>query len=322
MEDKIGKEKRKFFVLADIGGTTISTMMVDSYNNVLTKIMKRPTERTLPEERILSNIVCSLQDTISKAALKERQFVQLLVALPSRLDEKGNIIPCPNLPTFGEVNLAKELESRLNMPVFVSSDSYCFAAGEFAAGCAKGFRNFCAITLGTGVGLAFFINGKPFFGPQGLAGEIWTSAYCGGKWEDFVSANYMQSVYQEGTGEILEVKEIAKRAFDGEKKAREVFTTFGIHLAHGLSYVVNILDPEIIVFGGSISQSFELFKYSTIQTLRRYLVKNKRIIIKASAHPDVSSLFGIKWLYEHRYFTKYYPKKRATKVAGRRKDNV
>lgn len=299
MKDKALKHKQKYFLLADIGGTTISTVMVDNQNSLLTKVMRRPTERTLPKGKILGNIVGALQSTVREAALKETGAIKLLVAIPTRLDEKGNMISCSNLPTLGEVDLREEIESRLDMPVFVSSDAYCFAAGEFATGCAKGFEDFCGITLGTGVGLAFFIKGKPFFGSQGLAGEIWTSAYCGGKWEDFASAKYIQSTYQESTGMALEVKEIAERAFDGEERAKEVFVTFGTHLAHGLSYIINILDPQLIVLGGSISKSFDLFEESTSQTLKRYLVKNKRIMIKASNDPDISALLGVKWLYEH-----------------------
>ena len=299
MHHRTFKQRRKYFLLADIGGTTISTMIVDNQNNTLTKLLKRPTKTNLPREKLLSNIIETFQSTIREAAIKEREVIKLLVALPTRLDEKGNIIPCPNLPTLGNVNLMKEIENTLNLPVFVSSDSYSFAAGELAAGCARGFRHFCGITLGTGVGLAFFIDKKPFFGSQGLAGEIWKSAYLDGIWEDYVSPNFIQSIYQESAGETLEVKEIAQRAFDGEEKAKEVFVKFGTNLANGVSYIINILDPELIVFGGSISKSFELFEEVTRKTLKRYLVNGKKIMIKASDDPDISPLIGIKWLYEH-----------------------
>lgn len=294
------QQKYKYFLLADIGGTTISTLIVDNQNNRLTKVLKRSTKRNLRKIKLLGNIIDAFQSTIRKSAIKETKSIRLLVALPTRLNEMGNIISCPNLPTLGDTNFKKEIENRLNMPLFISSDSYCFIAGEFTTGCAKGFKHFCGITLGTGVGLAFFINGEPFFGAHGFAGEIWKSAYKDGIWEDYVSSKYIQSVYQKNSGKFLTVKEIAKRAFGGEKNAKEVFVKFGIHLAYGLSYIINILDPEVIVFGGSISKSYELFKESTIHRIKKYLVNHKKIIIKASVEPDLSPLLGIKWLYEHR----------------------
>ena len=84
-------------------------------------------------------------------------------------------MPSDNLPTMMGFPLARYLEDALHMPVAVFNDANCFTVGEWWQGVGKGTRNFCGVTLGTGIGIGLVLNGKLYHGSHDCAGEIWKS---------------------------------------------------------------------------------------------------------------------------------------------------
>jgi glucokinase len=144
------------------------------------------------------------------------------------------------------------------------NDAGAYLLGEVGAGAVKGAKRAVGLTLGTGVGCAFAVDGATVREGEGVppGGEIWDYPYAGGTVEDLISTRALKAEYVARTGREMEVAEIAAAAqSDGD--ARAVFEIFGEHLGQVLRNVVAPFHPEKVVIGGGIARSAELFLPAT-----------------------------------------------------------
>ena len=119
--------------------------------------------------------------------------------------------------------------------------------------------------------MGLIIHGQLYRGGHGSAGEICYSPFRDGREiEEVVSGMGIAKHYQERTGDQLEAAEVAQRARDGDEEGVEVWREFGDALGFGLSYTVNLLDPEVVVIGGSMVAAWDLFFPSLQATLKQY----------------------------------------------------
>lgn len=215
------------------------------------------------------------------------------LGVPTTLDEQGGMVACPNLPTMGGFRIGRELEDALGRPVVLENDANCFAYGEWYAGAGKGTSICCGITLGTGLGMGIVMEGRIYRGSHGSAGEIWFSPYGNGRRvEEIVSGPGVAAVYRERAGQALKAREIAERAREGEEAAVEVWRTFGEALGFALSYVVNVLDPEVVVIGGSVGAAHDLFEGSVRSVLERYVYDSQAVRIAPASLGKVAGALG------------------------------
>jgi glucokinase len=140
------------------------------------------------------------------------------------------------------------------------NDAGAYLLGEVGAGAVKGAKRAVGLTLGTGVGCAFAIDGAQVTeGPSvPPGGEIWDYPYSDGTVEDLISTRAVKGEYLARTGRDLEVSAIAAAA-ENDADAREVFVTFGQHLGEVLRDVVAPFHPDMVVIGGGIARSAKLF---------------------------------------------------------------
>jgi len=139
-------------------------------------------------------------------------------------------------------------------------DSAAFLLGEIGAGAARGISRVVGITLGTGIGSAFAVDGHVVTEGHGVppGGEMWNLPYEGGIIEDAVSTRGIRGNYERRTGIAREVAEIAAAA-PTDKAAEEAFEEFGRHLGLALRGALSVFAPQVIVLGGGISRSPHLF---------------------------------------------------------------
>lgn len=139
-------------------------------------------------------------------------------------------------------------------------DAGAFLLGEIGAGAARGLSRAVGITLGTGIGSAFAVDGRIVTEGPGVApgGEIWDLPYEGGILEDALSTRAIQANYQKRTGKLLTVAQIAAAA-PGDSEAAAVFADFGRHLGLALKIFLSEFAPQVVVLGGGISRSSHLF---------------------------------------------------------------
>lgn len=186
------------------------------------------------------------------------------LAIPGPFDFTAGISRMRHkLPYLYGVDLRGKLAQRFGWEprqVQFLLDSAAFLWGEIEGGEASGSRRAVGITLGTGVGSAFAVNGHVVDDGHGVppGGEIWNLPYEGGIVEDFVSARSIQQLYEQRTGRLCSVAEIAEVA-SAEPAAREAFSAFGRHLGLILQKILAPFAPDVVVLGGGISRSGHLF---------------------------------------------------------------
>jgi glucokinase len=214
------------------------------------------------------------------------------LAIPGPFDFKNGVSRMRHkLPYLYGVDLRQLLAVRFGWKpsnVRFLLDSAAFLLGEVAAGAAHGVSRAVGITLGTGIGSAFAVDGRLVTEGPGVppGGEIWNLAYNGGIVEDFVSTRAIQKSYQHRTGMIAEVAEIATKAVD-DPDATAVFTEFGRHFGVALQMIFSEFAPQVVVLGGGISRSAHLFLPAAQEQL-----KNPNLRLLPSALKDDAPLVG------------------------------
>jgi glucokinase len=140
------------------------------------------------------------------------------------------------------------------------NDASAFLLGELNAGNARGAERAVGLTLGTGIGSAFAVDGHCVMDGKGVprGGEIWDYAYREATVEDLISTRALKAEYRARTGKDLEVKEMAARAA-ADPCARQVFEKLGCDLGHVIRDVIVPFDPDVVVVGGGIARSAHLF---------------------------------------------------------------
>jgi glucokinase len=149
------------------------------------------------------------------------------------------------------------------------NDAAAFQLGEVGAGAARGVARSVGFTLGTGIGSAFAVDGRIVTEGPGVppGGEIWNFPYQGGIVEDFVSTRALQADYQRRTGRLRTVAELAAVAAT-DAAAAAAFVEFGRQLGLALHPALEVFAPDVVVLGGGISRSAQLFLPAAEEVLR------------------------------------------------------
>lgn len=241
----------------DIGGTSIVGGRIEGK-----KIVKQLSTDTKALEGG-STTLNAIKSLIKKLITSNTKAIGL--GVPSVVDrEKGIVYNVQNIKDWDEVHLKSIIEAEFNVPAYIDNDANCFTYGEKIYGKGKEFKNFVGITLGTGVGGGIINNhhllsdsncGSGEFGELPYLDSI-LEEYCGSR---FFTNSANQSAY-----------EIAVKAKSGDEEAIKLYNEYGRHLSVLMKTILLVLDPQAIIFGGSISQSFDLFKDSIFENLKDF----------------------------------------------------
>jgi glucokinase len=180
----------------------------------------------------------------------------------------GRVHSPPNLPSVHELDLQEKLREETNRAVYIFNDADAYILGEALYGAGKGNRIVVGLTLGTGVGGGFVIDGKVYTGSRGFASEYGHMTidpdgplcHCGKKGclEAFVGSYGITGRYKSLSGEDLTVKEIFDKAKKNEETALKVVNEFGFYLSIGIKNIVEALDPDIVVLGGGVTKAGDI----------------------------------------------------------------
>ena len=193
----------------------------------------------------------------------------------------GSVSFSPNVE-YGDPQIRRAVSERFGLPVAVANDANAAAWGEREAGSGAGFDHVALVTLGTGVGGGFIVDGKLLIGATGAGAEFGHTVLdpngpacpCGlsGCVEQFVSGSAIARMGEEALqrypdssikdlamGDRITAVDVAQAAKEGDEAAREVLTRAGRYLGIALSNVVNLFEPEVIVIGGSVADAGEAF---------------------------------------------------------------
>lgn len=171
------------------------------------------------------------------------------------------LIAADFLPQLNGVDIVALAQDGLGFDTKIENDARCFVLAETRFGAARGARHVVGITLGTGVGGGVIVDGKLHRGAHANAGEIW-SLPLRDKWlEHFVSTTGLVQSFKEAGGEEenVDAARIAELARAGNAAAQTAFQSYGADVAMACEAIRALLDPEVIVIGGSIAQAHDVF---------------------------------------------------------------
>lgn len=187
------------------------------------------------------------------------------------IDSRQGAIIYSNNIRWENKHLASDLAQRTGLSVRLANDAKCATLAEAVWGAGKAYDRVCMLTLGTGVGGGFVLNkhiekGSLYADGDGVLGHITVEnngrpCTCGrrGCLEMYASATAIMKTFQEMTMEACSAQEIFERAREGEPEAKEVVEGFRHYLGEGLVSLANVLRPEVIVLGGGVSGSADMY---------------------------------------------------------------
>ncbi|HEY5509549.1 MAG TPA: ROK family protein [Prolixibacteraceae bacterium] len=257
----------------DLGGTNIRAGKI--IGEKIVHLTKLPTPSKGSVEEVMDQIYAAIDDCVDEFS------VSIGVGVPSVVDvEQGIVYDVTNIPSWKVVRLKELLEKRYNLPVHVNNDANCFAVGEKFFGKAKPFKNIVGVTLGTGLGCGLIFNGKLYEGSNCGAGEFGNVPYLSHNVEYYCSGQFFTDEKR------VSAIDIFNKAKKGDNQSIQMFEEYGFHLGVVLKSILYAYDPEIIILGGSVSQSFEFFKKAMFHALQDFAFSN----VLANLKIDVSVL--------------------------------
>jgi fructokinase len=296
-----------FRIGVDLGGTKIEAAVLDRTGQLIFS-MRCPT----PAQDYVATIeaIALLVEEADRAA-GTRATVGL--GIPGAMSPATGRVKNANSTWLNGRPLDRDLGQRLGRAVRIANDANCFAVSEAIDGAARGASPVFGVILGTGVGGAIVIDGRPLVGADAIAGE-WghnplpatTAAelpgdrcWCGrsGCLETWLSGPALARDHVRATGRSRAPHEIAAAAEAGDIEAEATLARYENRLARALATVINIVDPEVIVLGGGLSNIARL--YARLPELVRPCVFSDRLAarILPPRHGDSSGVRGAAWLW-------------------------
>lgn len=269
---------RHYLLGIDIGGTNLKAGIVSPQGELVAHT-SRPTCLSGGWEGVVGQVEEAAKDLLWQGGLDWSAVKGLGVGVPGtvRLPE-GQVLFAPNLK-WERVPLLSTLAGRFPVPVRVDNDAHVAALGEYWRGAARGYKNVLLLTLGTGVGSALLLEGRVLRGRNGLGNEMGHMVVdphgppcgCGnrGCLEAFVAVPALQRLARD----LLNTGKTSSLAQAGDWGVREIFAAAAAqdavgqlvvaslvkHLAIGLANAVVLVDPEVILLGGGVSQGADVF---------------------------------------------------------------
>ncbi|MBI1760597.1 MAG: ROK family protein [Acidobacteria bacterium] len=249
-----------YYIGIDLGGTQLRMAAVTGSGQLATELLSVPTGKEFaPTDllRALRPLAARVAELIGDHPIAGWGVGAAGVVWNGQLSQSDNV------PLLSDIDLADLLnEATCGLPVKLENDARCFVLAEARFGAGRGARNVCGITLGTGCGGGVIVDGKLVRGTHGAAGEVWAIPLREQFLEYYVSGYGLLRTYQEHGGAIgdgLTGAELAARARHGEAAALATWRAYGDDVYFLCETLIALLEPEIIVIGGSMAQAHDLF---------------------------------------------------------------
>ncbi|MCE9680081.1 fructokinase [Shewanella sp. AS1] len=290
----------------DLGGTKIEIIALDEDG----KELFRKRIATPREYQGTLNAIASL---VKDAEASTGQTGTVGVGIPGVLSPYSGLVKNANSTWINGHPLDLDLSELIGRQVRVANDANCFAISEAVDGAAAGKGMVFGVILGTGCGAGIAINGKVHGGGNGIGGEWghnplpWmtpdefnsTDCFCGKKdcIETFISGTGFVRDYQLAGGEAATGSEIITRMEEGERLAKQAFHRYLDRLARSLAHVINLLDPDIIVLGGGVSQIDAIYPQLS-EILPKYVLGGEcQTPVVQNMYGGSSGVRGAAWLW-------------------------
>ena len=291
----------------DVGGTKIEAVALDAAG--ATRARRRV---ATPRDDYAATLraIAGLAEEVEREA-GARGTVG--IGMPGAVSPATGLVKNANSVWLNGQPFDRDLSRLMGRRLRFANDANCFALSEATDGAAAGARIVFGVIVGTGTGGGIAVDGRILTGPNAIAGEWghnplpwpregeWPGppCYCGKSAcvETFLSGPGLARDYREATGNAIGAHEVATRATAGEAAAEAALVRYEDRMARALAGVVNILDPDVIVLGGGISQLSRLYT-NVPPLLARYAFSDALATrLVPPAHGDSSGVRGAAWLW-------------------------
>ncbi|EDC4403412.1 fructokinase [Salmonella enterica subsp. enterica] len=294
----------------DLGGTKTEVIALDDAGEQRFR-HRLPTPREDYQQTI--ETIATLVDMAEQAT---GQTGSVGIGIPGSLSPYTGVVKNANSTWLNGQPFDSDVSRRLKREVRLANDANCLAVSEAVDGAAAGAQTVFAVIIGTGCGAGVALNGRAHIGGNGTAGEWghnplpWMGddelryreeipCYCGkqGCIETFISGTGFAMDYQRLSGKALKGDEIIRLVDAQDAVAELALSRYELRLAKALSHVVNILDPDVIVLGGGMSNVERLYK--TVPSLMKSFVFGGECEtpVRKARHGDSSGVRGAAWLW-------------------------
>jgi glucokinase len=290
---------KKYVIGVDIGGTKIAAGIISSGGKLVSSVVL-PTNAGGGKDSSVKQVYLAIERLIDGAGIGKRAIKGIGVCAPGPLDpQKGVIYNPPNIPGWNNLRLASLIEKRTGIETKLENDANAAGVAEMVWGAGKGYKDILYVTVSTGVGTGIIIDGRVYYGKNGMAGEGGhvTINYdadgdvcgCGRKGciEALASGphtvrRFIKALKKRGNPGTkvmdmvggdrskITMETIARAAEKGDKMAAAAIREQGRLIGIWLGGMISILDPEIVIIGGGVS----LIGDRIFKEIRRSMAEN------------------------------------------------
>ena len=249
----------------DLGGTKIEGIVLDEHGSE--QFRKRiPTEQKRGYDHILGNIKTLYEDMAAAVDGAPHTFG---IGTPGALSVRTGLLKNSNTVCLNGMPIREDLARLLGRPIAIQNDANCFAMAEACLGAGKGSDLVFGVIMGTGCGGGIVHKGEVINGLQAIAGE-WGHmsidpngplCYCGNRGciETYISGGGLENRYEETSGLRKPLIEVEKEYLAGDETAQRFMATFFDNFGRAMGNLVSVLDPDIVVLGGGVSNFEALY---------------------------------------------------------------
>lgn len=277
----------------DLGGTKCAISIGKICNSNEITIIDKEIYQTIDypkPDQMIPKLMDRMESILAKNSFIKEDIVSIGISCGGPLDSfQGIILSPPNLPGWDAVPIVQLFQNRFDIPVAIQNDANACALAEWKFGAGKGFRNIIFLTFGTGLGAGLILNGELYSGTNDMAGEVGhirlenfgpVGYGKSGSFEGFCSGSGIAQLAQikvrekfqmgqsvafcKSTSDIdsINAQTVVNAAINGDLLANEIFQTCGAYLGKGLSILIDILNPELIIIGSIFVRAEKLLSDS------------------------------------------------------------
>ena len=281
-----------------LGGTKIEGVILDAAGNEIFR-KRIPTERDLGYQHILSRIKFLHDELLAALPGQPTTFG---IGTPGAISPRTGLLKNSNTVCMNGQPVKADLEKILNRNIEIQNDANCFALAEAKLGAGRGKKLVFGVIMGTGCGGGIVHHGEVLTGAQGIAGE-WghmsidpqgPACYCGqrGCVESYISGGGLENRYAEKFGVRRPLREVTAAYLAGEPQAVEFVQEFFNRFGRALANLINILDPDIVVLGGGVSNFDALYTEGVAAVRRQVFTDELQTPIVKHQLGDSAGVFG------------------------------
>lgn len=280
----------------DIGGTKCAVVLGEQNDHDIVIRSKRVLLTDKPPYEMIEALFTCAESLIAEEQLSISQIEGIGISCGGPLNSKeGIIVAPPNLPGWIDIPIVSLTEERFAIKTFLQNDANACAVAEWKYGAGKGFQNLIFLTFGTGMGAGLILNNQLYSGTTDLAGEVGHLRLAeigpvgfgkSGSFEGWCSGGGIAQIAQYKVREKIQVGEkvsfcnslddlpqltakiVADAANSGDALAKEIYKICGIYLGRGLSLLIDILNPQVIILGSIYGRAKDLldpYMYKVIE---------------------------------------------------------